>query len=271
MAHSGFPDGQAVGDLPGRETAFFEEFEDRAAIRVGQGLENCVHDLLGVISTFFKTSKYMASVKNPEAAVARLDAAGALPYPKRAEGEEKRMKFLLERVKEFSAKDFTKHRELFGSLGESQRPHTLFIGCSDSRVVPDLITRSLPGELFVVRNIANIVPWYRESSEFLSTTSAIEYALVSLEVENIVVCGHSNCGGCKALFLTHDELDKLPGLEWLVEQANIVEQLNHLLSYPMVEERYAAGKLRLYGWYYEIATGTVYDYDQADKSFNKIE
>lgn len=208
------------------------------------------------------------------------------------------MKFLLDRVKEFSATDFEKHRELFGELGKAQRPHTLFIGCSDSRVVPDLITRSLPGELFVVRNIANIVPRYRQSSEYLSTTSAIEYALVSLEVENIVVCGHSNCGGCKALFLPPEDLDRIPhtrkwlelargakeeaetlasvigdtsGLEWIVEQENVVEQLNHLLTYPMVEERFSRGELRLYGWYYEIATGAVFDYDQAERSFRKIE
>ncbi len=208
------------------------------------------------------------------------------------------MKFLLDGVKEFSAHEFKKHEELFSSLGSAQRPHTLFIGCSDSRVVPDLITRSLPGELFVVRNIANIVPQYRQSSEYLSTTSAIEYALVSLGVKNIVVCGHSNCGGCKALFMPPESLAGIPhtrkwlelaaeakaeaetlasvigdtsGLEWLVEQANIVEQLNHLLSYPLVEERYARGELKLYGWYYEIATGAVYDYDAGDRSFRKIE
>lgn len=229
---------------------------------------------------------------------AGLDDSASVPYPRRATGGEERMRFLLDGVREFCAKDFKEHSELFRSLGGAQKPHTLFIGCSDSRVVPDLITRSLPGELFVVRNIANIVPLYRESSEYLSTTSAIEYALVSLEVENIVVCGHSNCGGCQALFLPPERLEKMPhtrtwlelarrakeeaetlasvigdtrGLEWIVEQENIVEQLNHLLSYPMVEERYAAGTLKLYGWYYEIATGTVYDYDHGEKIFKKIE
>jgi carbonic anhydrase len=208
------------------------------------------------------------------------------------------MKFLLDRVKEFRATDYERHKQLFSELGKEQRPHTLFIGCSDSRVVPDLITRSLPGELFVVRNIANIVPTYRASSEYLSTTSAIEYALVALEVQNIVVCGHSNCGGCKALFMPPGELDRVPptrkwlelareakeeaetltsvigdasGLEWIVEQQNIVEQMNHLLGYPMVEERYAAGELRLYGWYYDISTGAVYDYDKAERAFKKVE
>jgi carbonic anhydrase len=143
-----------------------------------------------------------------------------------------------------------------------------------------------------------VIPYYRDSSEFLSTTSAIEYALLVLHVENIVVCGHSNCGGCKALFLDEAELNKIPhtkkwlelvsnaklmaesltkelddknDIEWLVEQENIVEQMNHLLSYPMVEERYRKGSLNIYGWYYVIETGTVYNYNSREKIFEKIE
>jgi carbonic anhydrase len=207
------------------------------------------------------------------------------------------MKILFDGVKEFSRNDFEQNKELFKRLITSQTPHTLFIGCSDSRVVPDLITKSLPGDLFVVRNIANIVPYYRESSEYLSTTSAIEYAIIVLKVENIIVCGHSNCGGCKALFFKDAELEKLPhtkkwlelaknsrakaetmmrdfgyssNIEWLVEQENIVEQMNHLLSYPLVEERYIKGLLNIYGWYYEIGTGTVFNYNPKEKVFNKI-
>lgn len=208
------------------------------------------------------------------------------------------MKILFDGVKEFSNTDFEKNRELFKRLETNQQPHTLFIGCSDSRVVPDLITKSLPGDLFVVRNIANIVPYYRESSEFLSTTSAIEYAILVLHIKNIIVCGHSNCGGCRALFLDEAELDKIPhtkkwlelaknakikvkntiknsadsnGIEWLVEQENIVEQMNHLLTYPEVEERYKAGQLNIFGWYYEISTGSVYNYNSEEKIFKKIE
>ncbi len=208
------------------------------------------------------------------------------------------MKILFDGVKEFSKKDFEKNKELFKRLGDTQQPHTLFIGCSDSRVVPDLITKSLPGDLFVVRNLANVVPYYRESSDYLSTTSAIEFALVVLNVENIVVCGHSNCGGCKTLYLDEAELAKIPhtrkwielvkhakekvdavikdvgntdDIEWLVEQENVVEQMNHLLTYPMVEERYSKGKLNIYGWYYEIGTGSVYNYNSKEKVFEKIE
>lgn len=208
------------------------------------------------------------------------------------------MQFLFDGVKEFSANDFEKNKELFQSLSSTQQPHTLFIGCSDSRVVPDLITKSLPGDLFVVRNIANIVPHYRASSEYLSTTSSIEYAIQVLDVKNIIVCGHSNCGGCKALFLDENELKKIPhtrkwlelaknakvqaetilkevgssnDMEWLVEQENIVEQMNHLLTYPMVEERYSKGLVNIYGWYYEIGSGKVFNYNIAEKIFEKIE
>lgn len=208
------------------------------------------------------------------------------------------MKILFDGVKEFSKNDFEKNKSLFKSLSSSQNPHTLFIGCSDSRVVPDLITKSLPGDLFVVRNIANVVPYYRASSEYLSTTSAIEYAMLVLNVENIIVCGHSNCGGCKALFLEEKELNKIPhtkkwlelaknakvmaesiskdfqnidDIVWLVEQENIVEQMNHLISYPLIEERYSKNQLNIYGWYYDIGTGSVYNYNFKDKIFEKIE
>ncbi|MDH4198745.1 MAG: carbonic anhydrase [Spirochaetia bacterium] len=208
------------------------------------------------------------------------------------------MEFLFDGVKEFSKNDFEKNKELFRKLGTVQKPHTLFIGCSDSRVVPGLITKSLPGDLFVVRNIANVVPYYRASSEYLSTTSAIEYALIILDVKNIIVCGHSNCGGCKALYLNDEELDKIPhtkkwlelvknakikaesivkdfdiknDYEWLVEEENIIEQMNNLLTYPLVEERFSNGQLNILGWYYEIETGTVYNYNQKEKIFEKIE
>ena len=85
------------------------------------------------------------------------------------------MEYLFDGVKEFNANDYLKHDELFKKIGRSQNPHTLFIGCSDSRIVPTLITKTLPGELFVIRNIANIVPFYRETQEYVATTSAIEY------------------------------------------------------------------------------------------------
>jgi len=210
------------------------------------------------------------------------------------------MDFLFEGVKNFSKNEYRKYRSIFKELGKSQNPHTLFIGCSDSRVVPDLITTTLPGELFVVRNIANVVPNYRLSEEFLATTSAIEYAVNKLEVENIVVCGHSNCGGCKeALNLNLDknidsdlphtekwltllknpkekaykkatQLDAMEDIELIFEQENIVEQMNHLLSYPFIKSRYKDRKIKIFGWYYEITTGKVFNYNINKRVFEEI-
>lgn len=205
------------------------------------------------------------------------------------------MDYLFEGVKDFNSVDFEQYRTLFQYLRRHQSPHTLFIGCSDSRIVPNLITKTLPGELFVIRNIANIVPVYRETEEFLATTSAIEYAIQILNVKNIVVCGHSNCGGCHALFEREEQLDKIPHTkkwlkladevklriegehitdelerEWKAEQLNIVEQMNHLMTYPYIKEKYDNGALSVYGWYYIIQTGDVFNYDKQKKEFVKI-
>lgn len=203
---------------------------------------------------------------------------------------------LFDGVKEFNSNDFVEYQELFKKIGRQQNPHTLFIGCSDSRVVPNLITKTLPGELFVIRNIANIVPLFRLSDEFLATTSAIEYAVKVLNVDTILVCGHSNCGGCNALFMNENDtasiphtkkwlelaknvkdkmvnlrIDDLRVREWMTEQLNIVEQMNHLLSYPYIAEKYEKGELSILGWYYLIETGEVFNYDKDEKKFLKIE
>ena len=201
---------------------------------------------------------------------------------------------LLKGIVQFRKEDFESHRSLFSSLSRSQTPHTLFIGCADSRVVPSMITKTLPGELFIVRNVANMVPPYRLADEYLSTTSAIEYAVQVLEVDNIIICGHSNCGGCAALHKeihddlphTHKWLELASGVretvearlpepdeaarEWLTEQTNIVEQMKHLLSYPYIADRYMEGKLEIRGWYYIIETGEVYDYDREESVFKLL-
>lgn len=207
------------------------------------------------------------------------------------------MERLLKGTVIFRENDFLEHEDLFKDLGKGQKPHTLFIGCSDSRVVPNLITNTLPGELFIIRNIANIVPIYRIADEFLSTTSAIEYAINVLEIENIIVCGHSNCGGCAALYSSEEELKSIPhtnkwldlarpikykveqqindddpyAREWLTEQINVVEQMKHLLSYPLIKEKYTSKELKIYGWYYIIETGEVYNYNIDGGYFELIE
>ena len=199
-------------------------------------------------------------------------------------------------IMEFRREEFERHRELFRKLGREQMPHTLFIGCSDSRVVPNLITGSDPGELFIVRNVANIVPPYRSTEEYVATTSAVEYAVLSLGVNTIVVCGHSNCGGCAALNQPDEELSHLPHVrkwlevsrevkgrvdrlmtgdtpeerEWLTEQVNVLVQMKNLLTYPSVRERYERDELRILGWHYLIETGEIYNFNDATQLFELI-
>ncbi|MDN5351249.1 MAG: carbonic anhydrase [Clostridiales bacterium] len=206
------------------------------------------------------------------------------------------MNNLFEGVLAFNGCDFKENRELFESIGRKQTPHTLFIGCSDSRIVPNLITKTMPGELFVIRNIANLIPPYRETDEYVSTTSAIEYAVQVLNVTNIVVCGHSNCGGCRLLLSDEDIKKTVPhtsrwmdlatnvknkiveahiedpiAREQATEQLNIVEQLSHLMTYPYIKERVESCTLNLLGWYYQIDTGDIYNYDIEKGQFVRIE
>ncbi len=196
----------------------------------------------------------------------------------------------------FKEDDFERHRQLFKEIGRKQKPHTLFIGCSDSRVVPNLITQTNPGELFIVRNVANIVPPYRQTEEYVATTSAVEYALLALKVDTVVICGHSNCGGCAALNLPPEQLDHLPHVrkwlevskevkgrvdrlltddsteerEWLTEQINVLVQMKNLLTYPYVAERFKTGQLNIYGWHYIIETGEIYNFNDETQLFELL-
>lgn len=204
------------------------------------------------------------------------------------------MENLIKGAVKFMQEDFVEHKSLFKALKDRQNPHTLFIGCADSRVVPNLITNTGPGELFVVRNIANIVPPYRVGEDFLSTTSAIEYALNSLHIRNIVVCGHSNCGGCEALYYEDKKLTALPNVKkwlsllepikrevleldiartdaamrsWLTEKMNLLNSLQNLFTYPGVAEAVEAKRLEIHAWHYIIETGEIYEYNMQEKHF----
>ncbi|MBQ9292604.1 MAG: carbonic anhydrase [Campylobacter sp.] len=192
----------------------------------------------------------------------------------------------------FMEENFLEHRELFENLANHQTPHTLFVGCADSRVVPNLITSTLPGELFVVRNIANIVPPYRVSNDFVATTAAIEYALYALEIKNIIICGHSNCGGCAALYYESEKLEKIPNVkkwlnlldpvkkeiseiknleiskrDWITERLNIINSIKNLLTFPNLANLHEKGEIKIYGWHYIIETGELFDYDHASGHF----
>lgn len=193
---------------------------------------------------------------------------------------------LLEGVQDFHLRVFPEKRALFSGLAGGQSPHTLFIACADSRVSPGMITQQPPGEMFVLRNIGNIVPAYGEALGGVS--AAIEYAVLALDVRHIIVCGHSDCGAMKALLEpeTH-RLDTMPTVSlWLrnaeaaravtaalhphaagsdavaaLARQNVLLQLDHLRTHPAVAARMAEGRLVLQGWLYDIATGTVQVFD----------
>ncbi len=194
---------------------------------------------------------------------------------------------LFDGVREFRDHVFPERREQFEQLAKAQNPRILFITCADSRVVPEMITQTEPGELFVCRNIGNIVPAYGEMMGGVS--AVVEYAVVALGVTDIVVCGHSNCGAMAGLIRGDEALDKMPTVRsWLrnahaarsvvevlhpeldgddkiqalVEQ-NVVTQLQHLSTHPTVAAGVASGKLELHGWVYDIETGAIALHDAA--------
>lgn len=187
---------------------------------------------------------------------------------------------LLLRLRRFHEHAFPQYRAQFRTLvDEGQHPTTLFIGCSDSRLVPYLLTGAPPGELFLVRNVGAFVPPYDGSHGHHGTAAAIEFAVLNLQVSRIVVCGHSHCGAIKALYgEVSPEARNLQ--RWLdlgreavlpvqacpealrrTEQRAVVLQLERLMDYPMVRSRVGAGQLSLHGWHYVIEDGEVHVFD----------
>jgi carbonic anhydrase len=192
------------------------------------------------------------------------------------------MQKLIAGVHKFRADEFGRYRALFRKLSrEGQNPHTLFITCSDSRVLAELITQSQPGDLFVVKNVGNIVPPAHVTGSTNSTAAAIEFAVEVLKVADIVVCGHSQCGAMDALLRPSLQLQPMPNLdEWLrvaapvkriiekeychlsndaeraiaAAEENVLFALENLHSYPAVQQRLADGSLHLHGWFFKIAT-----------------
>ncbi len=193
---------------------------------------------------------------------------------------------LLQRLQRFHSDYFPQHQQRFQDLvAQGQQPKTLFIGCSDSRLVPYLLTGTGPGELFLVRNVGAFVPPYDGSHGLHGTTAAIEYAVLSLKVERIIVCGHSHCGAIRTAYEGAPEeavvlrawlkladealLPVMPCPEALArtEQRSVVLQLERLLGYPMVRRAADAGQLSLHGWYYVIEEGEVHVFDVQHGNF----
>jgi carbonic anhydrase len=187
---------------------------------------------------------------------------------------------IVARLRRFRAHYFPRFRRRFkGLVEEGQHPTVLFIGCSDSRIVPYLLTDSGPGELFVVRNVGAFVPPFDASHGYHGTSAAIEFAVLALDVRDIVVCGHSHCGAVKALY-EGVPAEAVHMAEWLelgrdavlpvttspealrrTEQRAVMLQLERLMSYPMVSRRVSEGRIALHGWHYVIEDGEVHVLD----------
>lgn len=203
------------------------------------------------------------------------------------------MQRLLEGHRKFLKDVFPERRSHYHLLSDRQSPEWLFITCSDSRIVPDLILGTEPGDLFISRSIGNVVPVSMNDVDGVSAT--IEYAVEVLKVPYIINCGHSDCGAIKAA-LNRTAVENLPRAKrWLdhVEGAfshrqplnpadgehaelcslirgNVVAQLSNLKSHPSVAKAMSAGKLQIFGWYYDILTGRVEQYDEKNRRFEPL-
>jgi len=206
------------------------------------------------------------------------------------------MEKLYKGVLKFQESYFKQERDFFKRLSKGQDPDVLFMTCSDSRVDPQLVTQSGPGDLFILRNIGNIIPPFNALKDKNSTAAAIEYAVMVLKVSDIIVCGHSNCGAIRALLGDEKEIEDMPHLrDWLriahpvkehvfsvfgeepseviqcyTEKENVLEQLENIETYPFVEEAIKAGRLFLHGWYFDIATGRMSSYVPSANRFELI-
>lgn len=199
------------------------------------------------------------------------------------------MKEIIEGFLKFQQEAFPERIELFKNLATQQSPKTLFISCSDSRMVPELVTQREPGDLFVIRNAGNIVPSYGPEPGGVSAT--VEYAVAALKVTDIVICGHSDCGAMTAISKCSC-MDHMPAVgQWLkyadsarvVNEArehgdikektaamvheNVIAQLANILTHPSVRLALNEGRLTLHGWVYDIESGAISAFDGVTKQF----
>ncbi|MGB5918429.1 MULTISPECIES: carbonic anhydrase [unclassified Arcobacter] len=187
-------------------------------------------------------------------------------------------------------------KDLKESVQLGQRPEVLFIGCSDSRVTPELMLDTQPGDMFILRNVGNFVPPYKQDEDFHGSAAAIEFAVSVLNVKNIIICGHSHCGACKALYDDISDDPKMVHVKvWLklgeeakqrtlksqkfttleekyraTERNSIRNQLENLLTYPEVKKRFDNGEVLIHGWYYDIETGNIDFYDKNEDNFKPL-
>ena len=199
------------------------------------------------------------------------------------------MQEIIDGFLKFQRDVFPARKELFRKLATSQTPRTLFISCSDSRMVPELVTQREPGDLFVIRNAGNIVPSFGPETGGVSAT--VEYAVAALGVTDVVICGHSDCGAMTAV-ATCKCLDHMPAVaNWLryadsaklvnesrehatqrervdsMVRENVIAQLNNLKTHPSVALALAQGRLNLHGWVYDIESGSIDALDGTTRQF----
>lgn len=198
--------------------------------------------------------------------------------------------------KRFQENYFGGDQELYGRLREGQSPGAMVIACSDSRVDPAILMDCEPGDLFVVRNVANLVPPYEIGGGLHGVSAALEFGVRTLEVEHLIILGHSSCGGIHALMhgMPQGErpefianwvnisararervLDALPDgapqqQSHACEEASILVSLENLLTFPWIKERVQQGKLNLHGWHFDLKTGKVMAYNPERGHFEPL-
>lgn len=205
------------------------------------------------------------------------------------------MKKLIKGIVEFRKNVQQDYREAFGRLALGQSPDALFIACSDSRVVPNTFASTNPGDLFVVRNVGNLIPSPSEEIEN-SESVALEFSLLTLKVSDVIVCGHSECGAMQALLKDAPDTKMKHLQNWLrhakealqklnsgfvldsslskhnqLSQINVLVQMEHINSYPIVQKLIQEGSLAVHGWWFDLANADVYAYDSSLKRFALIE
>lgn len=202
---------------------------------------------------------------------------------------------LLAGFKRFKEKYFEGENSIYHKLSSGQAPKTLIIGCCDSRVDPAIISSASPGDLFVVRNVANLVPPYEVGGGFHGVSAAIEFAVEGLKVENIVILGHRQCGGIRSMFLENNKHDgflhqwmkiaegakfkvaeRFPDLDIDTlckhcELESIKTSLSNLQTFPFVKQAQKERELNLLGVYFDLEHGSLLEYDEVADEFKTIE
>jgi len=207
------------------------------------------------------------------------------------------IKKLIDGNKQFRQKFFNTNNTLFDALVQhGQKPKVMLVACSDSRIDPAMIFNCQPGELFVIRSMANLIPPCEDNDTYHGTSAALEFGTCFLEVEHIIILGHTQCGGIQALLENAEQvLDRKPYsfiAKWmeiarpaynkviaehaqasladkiiLCEQHALINSLNNLQSFPWIQQRVRSGKLSLHAWYFNLATGVIHMYDQQKDSW----